>query len=130
MNSHIVHITTSLCASGAETMLYKLLSALRGEPFSFSVISLTNLGPIGQKIQKLGIPVTALGMHKRCPNPWTLIKLATLIRRLKPDLIQTWMYHADLIGGVVAKLAGGYPVIWGIHHSSLDSNFNKKSTMF
>ena len=129
MKSHIVHIATSLSAGGAETMLYKLLSALRSGPFSFSVISLTNVGPVGKKIQALEIPVIALGMHRRCPNPWTLIKLAILMRALKPDLVQTWMYHADMIGGWAAKLAGGFPVIWGIHHTSLDSDCNKRSTI-
>jgi glycosyltransferase involved in cell wall biosynthesis len=36
------------------------------------------------------------------------------------DLVQTWLYHADLIGGIAARLAG-LPVVWGVHHASVDA---------
>jgi glycosyltransferase involved in cell wall biosynthesis len=38
----------------------------------------------------------------------------TLIRHLKPAIVQTWLYHADLLGGVAARLAGHKKIIWGI----------------
>lgn len=34
------------------------------------------------------------------------IELYSLIRSIKPTIVQTWMYHADLLGGMVAKIAG------------------------
>jgi hypothetical protein len=32
--------------------------------------------------------------------------LVKLIRKINPDIIQTWMYHSDFIGGLAAKIAG------------------------
>lgn len=38
-----------------------------------------------------------------------------LLLRFRPDLVQTWMYHADFLGGLTARLATRAPIVWGIH---------------
>jgi glycosyltransferase involved in cell wall biosynthesis len=43
-----------------------------------------------------------------------------IIRAEKPDLIQTWMYHADLLGSAASLFAGRPPLVWGIHHTAAD----------
>jgi len=126
----ILHIITGLSTGGAEMMLYKLLSVMDKSIFKSEVISLTSIGPIGEKISAMGVQVRALGMRRDVPNPLTIFTLACLLRRSKPDVIQTWMYHADLIGGLSAKLAGNIPVVWGIRHSNLDPEGNKRTTIW
>jgi len=126
----VTHIITGLNTGGAETVLYKLLSTMGNAPFIFEVISLTDIGSIGKKIRALGVPVRALEMRSGSPNPLQVLRLATWLRKSAPDVIQTWMYHADLVGGVAAKLAGGIPVTWGIHNYNLDSQHNKQSTIW
>ena len=126
----ITHIITGLNIGGAETMLYRLLSSMDSKEFSFEVISLTDIGLIGKKIQKLGIPVRALGMRSGVPNPISLFRLAYWLRKSSPDIIQTWMYHADFMGGLAAKLSGiSAPVIWGIRQTKLVPSM-KRSTRF
>jgi glycosyltransferase involved in cell wall biosynthesis len=39
------------------------------------------------------------------------------------------MYHANLVGGLAARLAGSLPVVWGIHHNSVDPRFNRRRTL-
>lgn len=124
----ITHVISGLTAGGAQTMLYKLLSQMDRTAFAAEVIPLADVGSLDKKIRALGVPVRTLGMRPGVPNPWGVHRLARWLRRDPPDLIQTWMYHADLIGGLAAKLAGGIPVAWNIRHSDLDANAIKRST--
>ena len=122
-------IITGLSTGGAETMLHKLLQNMDRSRFEPVVISLISKGEIGPRIEALGIPVHAMGMNPRLPNPLVLWRLARLLRQLRPDVVHTWMYHADLIGGLAARLAGCRKVVWGIHHSNLSRAENKRSTL-
>jgi glycosyltransferase involved in cell wall biosynthesis len=125
----LVHLITGLNTGGAEMMLYKLLSQIDREKFDIKVISLTDVGPVGEKIKKLEIPVIGLGMKRGVPNPFFLFKLARILKREKPDILQTWMYHADLMGLLAGKLVGVPNIVWGIHHSNLSPELNKKLTI-
>lgn len=111
----VTHVITSLDVGGAEMMLYKLLATLDPRRVRSTVISLADIGPIGRRIQDLGIEVHAAGMRNgRLPSPAALLRIARLLRRTRPDVVQTWMYHADLIGSSVARLSGRTPIVWNI----------------
>ena len=135
----IVHVITSLSPDGAQTMLYKLLSSLDQRIYQSHVVSLTDKGTMGGRIEAIGVPVLALGMRPGMPSPFSVLQLARWLRQCSPDVIQTWLYHADLIGGIAAKLAGGIPVAWNIRrdipvawnirHGMLDSRGHKRSTV-
>lgn len=111
-------------------MLYKLVSHSERVGIVSEVISLTNFGPVGEMIESLGVPVHALKLKDRRFWPFNLIQLASWIKAAQPTLIQTWMYHADLIGGLIAKLAVDCPVVWGIRQSTFDPISSKKSTIY
>src|SRR5262245_55988875 len=100
----LAFIITGLGTGGAELMLYKLLGKLDPRRFKATVISLTEVGPVGEKIRALRIPVHALGMARGIPNPLAVLRLAMWLHCLRPHLVHTWMYHADLVGGIAAKL--------------------------
>lgn len=117
---HVLYIITGLSTGGAETMLLKLLERIDRRRYVPMVVSLTTLGEIGPRIAALGIPVQALGMAPAFPSPIRLLRLIRLIRRIRPDIIHTWMYHADLLGGLAARLAGVKAVAWCIRNSNLD----------
>jgi glycosyltransferase involved in cell wall biosynthesis len=68
-------------------------------------------------------------MRKAIPNPLLVWRLARWIRESKPDVIHTWMYHANLIGVLAARLAGNVPVVWAIHHNAHDPRVDKRRTM-
>jgi len=123
-----LHVITDLGMGGAEITLYRLLSRLDPLLFQSEVISLTDDGPIGGLIRSLGIPVTSLGFTPGIPDPRLLTGLVRIFRTRKPDLIQTWMYHSDLIGGLAARLAGSPPVVWGLHHNVADRTALKPAT--
>lgn len=111
-------------------MLLKLLQQIDRSRFTPTVISLIGLGEVGPKIQALNIPVHSLDMSRGVPNPLVVLRLAKLLRQLQPDVVHTWMYHADLLGGLAARLAGFRKVIWCIRHSNLSKTENKRSTLW
>src|SRR5947209_5695856 len=99
----ITHVITVLKVGGAEMMLFKLLSQMDRECFASEVVSLSDVGPVGEMIQGLGYTVHALNMRRGIPDPQSLLRLTRHLRRQRPDVVQTWMYHADLLGGIAAR---------------------------
>lgn len=124
----IIFIITGLSTGGAEMMLLKVLERLDRQRFAPRVISLTTLGELAPCIAALGIPVNAVGMKPGLPSPPGFFRLVRLLKRLNPDVVHTWMYHADLLGGLAARLAGVSAVGWCIRNSNLDRDKTKFST--
>jgi glycosyltransferase involved in cell wall biosynthesis len=110
-------------------MLRNLVRRMDRSKFANEVISLTSLGELAADFRAAGIPVMAAGLRKRPADLWNIGRLGTMVRKRRPDVVQTWMYHADLIGGVASRLASRAPVIWGVHHSSLSVDTNKFATV-
>lgn len=125
----IALIITGLRPGGAEAMLLKLLQHLDVRHFQPHVISLTTSGDIGAQIVKLGIPVHCLHLRANWSAVRSIFTLAALLRDLRPDVVHTWMYHADLIGGIAGRLAGIKAIVWGIRHTDLSVRANKLSTL-
>lgn len=125
----VVHIITGLSTGGAETVLCRLLPGLRQAGFDGHVVSLTDAGSLGARIEAMGVPVRALRLRRSTPDPVALLRLARLLRFLEPDLIQTWMYHADLLGGLASWLAGNRFVVWNLRQSSLDPRLIRRRTL-
>ena len=125
----VMHIITTLGPAGAENMLCRITSGMDGTRFENEVVSLTGILDLADKLKSIGVRVRTLGMKKRVPNPLLVMRLAQWIRESKPDVIHTWMYHANLMGTLAARLAGNVPVVWGIHHNAFDRRVDKRRTM-
>ena len=115
----IVHIITGLEDGGAEATLTKLLSYSSVLRSRYHVISLLGLGKYGPKFREMGIPTYALNLNRPIYAISALFKLFKILRSIEPDIVQTWLYHADLIGGVIARIVGVKAIYWGVRHSNL-----------
>jgi glycosyltransferase involved in cell wall biosynthesis len=124
-----MHIITSLGSGGAQTMLYQLLKTWGRDDNQHMVISLLENGPFAAEIQALGFEVLELGMRPGRLNAGVLLKLIRVMRAYRPDLIQTWLYHADLIGGILASLSKRTSLVWGIHHTLSKNHGLKPATL-
>jgi glycosyltransferase involved in cell wall biosynthesis len=124
----ILHLITSLDVGGTEKMLLRLLSSIDKDKFYNQVICLTDNGLVGQEIKKQGIPVYALNLPKGSLSLVGLIKLWHLLRSIRPKVLQTWLYHADLIGIVFGRLAGIRNICWNIRCSYMDLSKYKFTT--
>jgi glycosyltransferase involved in cell wall biosynthesis len=87
--------------------------------FRCIVVSMTDIGLIGREIKTAGIPVFALGMNPGQPTLEGISKLYQVLRQESVDIIQTWLYHADLLGLVVGRIAGVKRIVWGVRCSNM-----------
>lgn len=117
----IVHLITGLNVGGAEMMLYKLVSGMDRANFNNAVISMIEPGPVGQKIQNLNVPVYSLEMSSGHPGAAGWHKLFNLLRQERPAILQTWMYHADLLGLLTGRMVKVDRIVWNVRCSNMQN---------
>lgn len=116
----VVHVIISLELGGAERMLERLVQESSKNPsIQQSIITLKKRGSIGRQLQQQGFDVVPMGMKSMFSAPIVLYKLMQIFRLRRPDVVYTWMYHADLIGGLAAFLARIKNIIWGIRNTKI-----------
>ena len=121
----ILHIITGLGDGGAELTLYKICKYDKSN--KHIVISLKDKGKYFSLLNKLGIEVYCLNM-----NFFSIYKLFFLIKKiniLKPNIVQTWLVHADFLGGIAARLAGIKNIVWNVRYSNIEIKKSKLSTI-
>ena len=112
----VTHVITGLGQGGAESVLFRL-ATYPDQRVRHSIVSLTDEGVYGARLRNAGVAVHALGMPRGRLTLDGFLALRRLLARERPDAVQTWMYHADLIGGLAARLAGVRALAWGIRNS-------------
>lgn len=124
----VCHIIVGLEKGGAEMMLRRLVeaNAHAANGFRHVVVSLTDFGFHGAALRAQGAEVHALGLRGPVALLLGVFRLAALLRRLKPSIVQTWMVHSDLLGGLAARRAGVPHVIWGVR--TTDYSVESRST--
>jgi glycosyltransferase involved in cell wall biosynthesis len=122
----VCHITISLSSfGGAERMLVRLLLADPESTNQNMVLVLRHAGAWGKRLQAAGVIVHELGMDSIWEMPRVFFQLKKLIALFHPDIVQTWMYHADFLGGLAAYFSGYKNIIWGIRRTSLSLSDSK-----
>ncbi|MBG0777280.1 MAG: glycosyltransferase [Desulfovibrionaceae bacterium] len=114
------HLITGLGAGGAETSLYRLLKRLDRGRFACRVTSLTPDGQLAPRIRSLRVPVDDLGLTRSTPSLSALLFFRSHLRSWKADILQTWMYHADLLGLLAGCCNGARRVVWNLRCSSME----------
>lgn len=129
----VMHIISGLNLGGAERMLMRIVSSRVEEDWPrATVVSLTDEGACGAILLDAGVDLICLNMSRTVPSPSDLFRLIRIIRSRKPDLIMTWLYHADLLGTLAALLAGlsTRQIIWNLRCSSVDFSHFSKTTLY
>lgn len=114
----IVHIITGLGNGGAEGVLYRLVT--NDKKNEHIVISLMDSGKYGPLLDRSDIKTYFLNLNRGKVSISALLKLKKILKNEQPDVIQTWMSHADLVGGLVARLSGFRNVVWNIRHTKVE----------
>lgn len=125
---HVVHAITGLGRGGAERMLLRLVTHPEDD-VRHTVISLQDGGAYGEEMRKAGVAVHCLGMSRSgLPSPMAFLKLVAHLRNEKPDILQTWLYHADLLGLLAGRLAGVPHIVWGLRCSAMEMAAYRRSS--
>ena len=101
----VTHLITELDAGGAQTALARLLENMDRTRFTPSVICLYNGDKIAaERIRDLGVPVFDLGM--KSVWSWNAVpRLYRILRRKRPRILHSWLFHADVLGRMVGRMA-------------------------
>ncbi len=111
----ILHLCPSLAGGGAERQLCYLSRELGNRGHNVDVV-LLNSGPNMDLLTGVkNVQVHILGKGKTVfhgepslhnYNPLVLTRVFRLIRKLRPDVVQTWIPQMDIVGGIAAKAVG------------------------
>lgn len=122
----IVHIITGLNNGGAEGVLYRLVT--NDKENEHIVISMMDAGKYGPLLEVKNIKTYFLNLRRGTISVSALIKLKKILKIEQPDIVQTWMSHADLIGGIVARFTGFKNIVWNIRHSKIEHTTSNLKT--
>lgn len=98
----ILHLIEGLGWGGAERRLFNDVVRLNGR-FSHTVAHLTGNGGMGELFDRHGIERIDL-RARGWTDPRAVWRVRNLIRRIRPDLIHTQLFGADLHGRIAGRL--------------------------
>ena len=115
----VCHLINDLDLGGAERTLVNVVRHLDPTRFSNEVISLIEPGLFARDLRAAGIPLTSLGMRRGRPTFSAFARLVRQLRQSQPTILQTWLYHADLLGTVAHLFAPRMKLVWNVRCSDI-----------
>jgi len=102
----VLYLITELDTGGAQVALLRLLAGLDRERFSPAVACLYNGDkPVAQAIRAIGIEVFDARIRHKA-DLVALVRLYDWIRHIRPTILHTSLFHANLTGRLLGRLAG------------------------
>ena len=129
----VMHVITSLDVGGAETILTRLVTGDREEAVSHTVVSLKPGGALRASLEAAGTPVLDLGIGRKLSALSGLTRLTKVIKTTQPDVVHSWLYHADLLATLALALSGrraSTRLVWGIRCSDMDMRRYARSNRY
>ncbi len=120
MKTRIALVSTNLARGGAETQVARLAAGLRRRGWEVSVISLLPPTAFERELAAAGVSVHSLDMQPGFPNPLGYARLLRILRDLRPQMVHSHMFHANLLARA-ARLISPVPVLVSTLHSVAES---------
>jgi glycosyltransferase involved in cell wall biosynthesis len=116
MSGRVVLLTTNLARGGAETQVAGLGRGLKRRGWDVSVISMIEPTAFQEELAAAGVAVFSLSMRPGVASPRGLMRLLALLRHLRPQVLHSHMFHANLLARL-ARLFYPAPVLISTLHS-------------
>jgi len=121
----ILHLIPNVrSGGGAQAVLFRL--AMADSVNRHDVVTLLEKGAFAKALESGGVSVRSLDIAGVPGLIRSLFVLRRILRQERPDVLQSWMYHADLLGAV-ASASAGVPVVWGLHHTTFEKGGTSRS---
>ena len=121
MTRRVALLSTNLARGGAEAQVAQLATGLRRRGWDVNVISMLPPSAFEEGLAAAGVPVFSLGMRPGSASLAGLARLASILRKLRPQILHCHMFHANLLGRV-ARLICPVPVVISTAHSVVESS--------
>ena len=72
------------------------------------------------RLEACGVEVRALETRPGIAAASGLARLVRMLRTIRPDVVLTWLYDADLLGFLAGRVAGVPAIAWNIRCAELD----------
>ncbi len=119
-NLEILYIINSLELGGAEQIFFNILKNKK----NILIITLVSEGYFGNKLKNKGYNLINLNMKKNIFIIFKIFRLIQIIKKYNPEIVHSWLYHSNLIGGIASKISGVKQIFWSIHHEFEYSNIS------
>jgi len=105
----LIFILNNFLIGGAERLILEIIKNLDRNEFEINIVTVFGSGPIEVEFRKLGTPIFFAG-PKRYPSsvflkivwilstPFVFLRLIVFLRKIKPDVVITSLYQADILG--------------------------------
>jgi glycosyltransferase involved in cell wall biosynthesis len=103
-------------------MLARLVLALDPGRFDSFIFALTDGDSVFDEEQRSRVAITHLGLRASVVAIPRLVRLVRELRSVEADVVQTWLYDGDLVGGIASRLASNAPVIWNVRQNAPDGS--------
>lgn len=117
----IAFCITELDPGGAEKNLVQLVTRLDRRRWEPRVFCLASEGPLAQPLRDAGIAVICLNASRRFGAASTVWRLARHLQQFRPALLQTFLFHANLVGRLAGRWAGVPRIVSGIRVAEKDA---------
>jgi glycosyltransferase involved in cell wall biosynthesis len=96
----ILYVVTDLIIAGAQFQVLYLARHFRSLGWDIHVVSLVSDVPLLPEFENHGIRVSTLNMKNGVPDPRGILKLANIIQKWRPDIVNSHMVHANLLARI------------------------------
>lgn len=133
MSTTILHLCNSLNQGGAEQVLTRLVTSRSADPSEHHlVVTLLPGGVFTDGLRAAGVEVLELDFRRRSAIPVQAVKFLRTLRRVRPNVLLTWLYQSCIVGSLSRVAVGRTRLIWNLRGTAEDpteASFANRASM-
>ena len=100
----ILFLIVDLNSGGAEWQMARLALFLKEEGFDVRTVCFLGRGEVAAWLEAQHVPVECIG-YDSARKVWRLGRLVKLLKNFRPDILHTWLFHANFLGRLIGRFS-------------------------